>query len=208
MKHITIFLALLAAGTIARADDAIPKRADFSRYLAMVEKSPFTIATAPVQVDTTPSWSKDLFIANAAHTPEADLLTISSMADRNMKEYLSTEGPNPKGYSVGSIEWSDKPGATKATICKDGLCAPVGFNEALVSQPPVPVAQPVSRPMPMPQQMPAGVMPTPHVRGLIQRLPAQKLTPEQQKEIEQKEMNAKAQAAETAVSAEAAMPKQ
>jgi hypothetical protein len=206
MKYATLFITTLAAATVARAEEAIPKRPDFNRYAAMIERSPFVIATAPAPVDTTPSWSKDLFIANAAHTPEADLLTISSMADRGMKEYLSTEGPNAKGYSISSIEWSDKPGATKANICKDGQCATIGFNEALVFQPPAPAAQPMARPMPMPQVPPAG-MPAPHVRGVIQRIP-QKLPPEQQKEIEQKEAAAKAQEAEAAAAAAGVVPPQ
>jgi hypothetical protein len=169
----------------------------------MVDRSPFTVATAPAApVDTTPAWGKDLFIANAAHTPEADLLTVSSMADRNMKEYLTTEAPNKRGYSIGSIEWSDKPGQTKATVCKDGQCATIGFNEALLSQPPgapppIPRAAPVVAPA-----MAPGAMPTPHIRGVIQRLP-QKLTPEQQKEIE-----AKAQQQGEAAPADGVKPEQ
>lgn len=196
MKQTLVLISLLTMTTIidSTADDAIPKRADFGRYLAMVENSPFAVATAPTQGPAAPPWSKEVYLANAAHTPEADLLTVMSVADKNMKEYLSTESTSRSGYSISSIEWSDQRGQTKATICKDSQCATIGFNEALSSQPPTPNAQPPVRSI-MPQVPPTGAMPAPHVRGVIQRMPQsnipiEKLPPEKQKEImSQRESN-------------------
>jgi hypothetical protein len=159
-----------------RADDAIPKRPDFNRYAAMVDRSPFAVATAPTEAAGPPTWAKDLFIANAAHTPEVDLVTIMSLSDKNMKEYMTTEKPNDHGYGIANIEWSDNPGGTKVTLSKDGQFATIGFNEALTTQGPQPF-QP--QPPPGVSNIPAGVkpqpmapqpaLPAPHVRGMIQR---------------------------------------
>lgn len=174
MKRCLISLSILAVSVsiTCRADDVIPKRTDFSRYAAMVEHSPFAVASAPSLASTTPSWSKDLFIANAAHMQEADLITIMSLSDKNLKEYVSTDESNPHGYGIASIEWSDNPGATKVTISKDGQFATLGFNEAVMAQPPmIPNAPPPQFPGVKPGTPPT--LPAPHVRGVIPRKPSQ-----------------------------------
>lgn len=173
MNHAQILMSILAmSGAVtARADDGLPKRPDFNHYSAMVNRSPFAVASAPAQASTKPGWSKDLFIANAAHTPEVDLVTIMSLSDKNFKEYLSTEKPNERGWGIANIEWSDSPGATKVTISKDAQFATIGFNETLLSQPPSPnMGAPANMP---PGSKPAPALPTPHVRGVIQRNPPQ-----------------------------------
>jgi len=102
------------------------------------------------------------------------------------------------GYSLASIEWSEKVGETKVTIGKDGNFATITFNQALLSQtapntgpasrgvtpamPSVPVPNPGGVPNPALSKLPAGVpaelqqfLPKeagrPHSRGLIQRNP-------------------------------------
>ena len=73
------------------------------------------------------------------------------------------------GYSISSIEWSDKVGQTKVTISKDGNFATLTFNQALLSQ-----ASPGGRPMPaapaMPVPNPAGV-PNTHAPKLPPNVP-------------------------------------
>ena len=102
------------------------------------------------------------------------------------------------GYAIANIEWSDRVGATKVTITKDGKYASLTFNQALLSQPlqnpapapPTPVAQApaavipgISPPqnynkpapipsLPPPQPIsPPAIQNRPHVRGVIQRNP-------------------------------------
>lgn len=103
------------------------------------------------------------------------MVTIASSSDKDFKKYLTT-GTTVDGYSIASIEWSDKVGKTKVTISKDGQLATLNFNEMLSAQAlPLPMPnRPVPGTMPAaPQssfQRPVGVpTPTPHVRGVIQR---------------------------------------
>src|SRR6266550_7268962 len=129
-----------------KADDNIPPRFNFDRYSAMVDHSPFAIATAVALPAATPDFAKDLYVANAARSPEGDMVTIASSSDQNFKKYLTTREP-VDGYSIASIEWSDRVGATKVTISKDGNFATLSFNQALLSKsasarPPVFVPQP------------------------------------------------------------------
>ena len=171
--------ALLYSVSTQRADE-IPTRFNFERYSGMLNRSPFTIATAVVAPPSAPNFAKDLYVANAARSPEGDMVTIGSTSDRNFKKYLSTREP-VDGYSIASIEWSDRVGATKVTINKDGKFATLSFNEALLTQPaanaaPVFAPQPGAdepgavRPAPAPPvpNMPAR---SPHVRGVIPRNP-------------------------------------
>jgi len=182
------------------ADD-LPKPFAFARYQPMMDRSPFAVATAVAPAGT-PSFAKDLYVANALRSKEETLVTIASSTDKNFKKYLTSTAP-VDGYSISSVEWSDKVGATKVTIAKDGQTATLTFNEALLrgpagagqnpvpqqkqdvnqpqtaAQPPAPIipgAQPVL-PAAQPnaiKPMPVPQLPTPppRVRGVIPRNPA------------------------------------
>ena len=152
-----------------RADDVLPPRFNFDRYSAMVDHSPFAIATAVAVPAATPDFAKDFYVANAARSPERDMVTIASSSDQNFKKYLSTKEP-VDGYGIASIEWSDRVGATKVTISKDGQFATLTFNQALLSK--SASAGPPARGQ-MPQSVPLGPGQIPHarVRGGIQHNP-------------------------------------
>jgi hypothetical protein len=72
------------------------------------------------------------------------------------------------GYGIASIEWSDRVGATKVTISKDGNFATLTFNQALLSK--SASARP-SAPGQMPQSVPLGPGQAAHTRArsVIQR---------------------------------------
>jgi len=192
MKIVLNFVLLLLLISFSRAKsiaaDEIPKRPDFARYSAMLDRSPFALATAVVMPAATPNFAKDLYVANAARATGEDLVTVQSSGDKAFKEYLSTKGPNDHGYAIANIEWSDRPGATKVTISKDGQFANLTFNQALIAQVPPPNAAapapipgsavPPGVPTPVPSYVPSkpgnpSGYPTPptHVRGVIQRNP-------------------------------------
>jgi len=135
MKYSLILTLIFAVfGTIhSPAEEVLPPQFNFDRYSKMVDHSPFAIATAMAAPAATPDFAKDLYIANAARSPEGDMVTLASTSDHNFKKYLTTREP-VDGYSIANIEWSDKVGATKVTISKDGNFATITFNQALLSQ--------------------------------------------------------------------------
>jgi hypothetical protein len=141
------------------ADD-LPKPFAIARYQTMMDRSPFAVATAVVPV-TAPSFAKDLYIANAAKSKEGDLVTVASSTDKNFKKYLTTAAA-VDGYTITGIEWSDKVGATKVTIAKDGQSATLSFNEALLRQPAGPGQNPVPQ---LPNKETAAQLPAPIVPG-------------------------------------------
>ena len=180
-----LIFALLGA-VRSDANDVLPPRFNFDRYSRMVDHSPFAIATAVAAPSATPDFAKDLYVANAARSPEGDLVTIASSADQNFKKYLNTREP-VDGYSIANIEWSERVGATKVTLSKDGNFATITFNQALLSQtaPNVP-SMPNMPAIPAPNQLNAPGIPgrvapmvppsakpqaRPHVRGTIPRNP-------------------------------------
>jgi hypothetical protein len=128
------------------ADDVLPPRFNFDRYTRMVDRSPFAIATAAALPEATPGFARELYIANAARSPEGDMATIMSSSDRNFKKYLTTREP-VDGYSIASIEWSEDVGKTKVTISKDGQFATLTFNQSLLSQA-APAGRPIANQMP------------------------------------------------------------
>lgn len=195
MKYSLTFMsaAALIGVVCAQAEDVLPPLFTYDRYSKMVDNSPFAIATAMAAPAATPDFAKDLYVANAAHSPDGDLVTIASTSDHNFKKYLTTKG-SVDGYSIANIEWSERVGATKVTISKEGNFATITFNQALLQQsapnaamaartlaPPTPhmptpnVATP-KLPAGLPPEMQQLVPPTrelrsPHSRGLIQRNP-------------------------------------
>ena len=186
----------MARATYSQAEDALPPQYNFDRYSKMMDQSPFAIASAVAAPAATPDFAKDLYIANAARSQDGDLVTLASTADHNFKKYLSTKEPMD-GYSIGSIEWSDKVGQTKVTISKDGNFATLTFNQALLSQaspgggvgarplpaPAMPVPNPAGVPNARAPKLPPNVPPElqqlipsrdamqPRSRGMIQRSP-------------------------------------
>jgi hypothetical protein len=196
MKTRNLALALLATIPLQWliADD-VPKAFTFARYQAMMDRSPFAVATAVAAPAATPNFAKDLYVANAAHSKDGDFVTIASSADKNFKKYLSTNAAED-GYSITSIEWSEKLGATKVTIAKDGQAATLTFNEALLKTvatgQPQQMQQPIQPIVPQPntvvpqqpnlqQQKPAPIpqlpTPPPRVRGVIPKNPTANVTP-------------------------------
>jgi hypothetical protein len=198
-KHLLVlFLAGLSLRVLMA--DEIPAAFTFARYQAMLDRSPFAVATAVAAPAATPNFAKDLYVANAARSKDGDLVTIASSADKNFKKYLSTAAPED-GYTITGIDWSDRVGATKVTIAKDGQTATLAFNEALLKQsiasgqpqqaPPMVQAQPIV-PQPntiiqpsvqqnlqqqRPMQVPNLPTPPPRVRGVIPKNPALAATP-------------------------------
>jgi hypothetical protein len=195
MKYSVMLMsaATLLGAICAQAEDVLPPRFAYDRYSKMVDNSPFAIATAVAAPAATPDFAKDLYVANAARSPDGDLVTLASTSDHNFKKYLTTKAP-VDGYSIANIEWSERVGATKVTISKDGNFATITFNQALLQQsasnpalasrmftPPTPnISTPnVASPKPpagLPPEMQKLVPPTrelrtPRSRGLIQRNP-------------------------------------
>ena len=196
MKYSLTLAVLLAAGaTFSHAEDVLPPQYNFDRYAKMMDQSPFAIASAVAAPAATPDFAKDLYIANAARSQDGDLVTLASTTDHNFKKYLSTKEP-VDGYSIASIEWSDKVGQTKVTISKDGNFATLTFNQALLSQaspgggvparplpapampvPPVGVPNthapklPPNVPPELQQLIPSRESMQPRTRGMIQRSP-------------------------------------
>ena len=186
---------------MALADDPLPKRPDFNRYKAMLDRSPFAVATVAVPT-ATPDFAKDLYVANDARSDDGAFVTLASATDKNFKEYLTTKGPNEHGWGISDIQWSDQIGQTKVTITKDGKYATLTFNQVLLSQtsnqpqtnvqPPLfppgmsMPAQPYQKPAPIPSLPPSyqqPIRPAPpqpgqvHQRGVIQRNPTPIPTP-------------------------------
>src|SRR5438105_7256260 len=177
MRRLTSSMSIFAAVAVfsARADNDLPTKLNFDRYKAMLDHSPFAVASAIVAPAATPNFAKDLYVANAARSQDGDMVTIASSADKEFKKYLTTKTP-VDGYGIASIEWSDKVGETKVTISKDGQFATLTFNQSILTQPmpnkPAPGVVPPQPPnIQRPGQNPGVPGPTPHVRGTIQRNP-------------------------------------
>jgi hypothetical protein len=171
---VALLLGFASVGALSSsADDVLPPRFNFDRYTRMLDQSPFAIATAAALPEATPDFSRDLYIGNAARSPEGDMVTIMSSSDQNFKKYLTTREP-VDGYSIAQIDWSDDVGKTKVTISKDGQFATLTFNQSLLSQA-------ASAGRPIANQMPPSVpiVPSPgrgqasraHARSVIERNP-------------------------------------
>jgi hypothetical protein len=177
-RNLTLaFLALVAIVPLSRLlGDDVPAPYTFARYQAMLDRSPFAVATAVAAPAATPNFAKDLYIANAAHSKDGDFVTIASSADKNFKKYLSGS-TSDDGYSITNVEWSDKVGATKVTIAKEGQTATLTFNEALLKQTSVaPQQQPQQQQQPnMVQAQP--IVPPPTAQQPQQNFQQQRVAP-------------------------------
>lgn len=203
MKQIfsAAFFAVVSHGFLSAtfADD-LPKALSFARYESILNHSPFAVATAAA-APTTADFARDLFIANAAHSPDGDWVALASSTDSNFRKYLTTKD-GMDGYTLANIEWSSRVGETKVTVSKDGQFATLSFNQALLSQPlprnagvpanpSAPTLGTAGADMPVNRIRPAPIpmlpTPPPRVRGVIprnplgggyQRMPTPAITPQ------------------------------
>ena len=159
----------IAAAIYSEAEDVLPPQYNFDRYSKMMDQSPFAIATAVAAPAATPDFAKDLYIANAAKSQDGDLVTLASTTDHAFKKYLTTK-ESVDGYSIASIEWSDKVGQTKVTISKDGNFATLTFNQALLSQA-SPGGAVAGRALPAPAMPNPAGMPNTHAPKLPPNIP-------------------------------------
>ncbi|HWH91622.1 MAG TPA: hypothetical protein VNV64_07495 [Candidatus Binatia bacterium] len=100
-------------------------------------------------------------------------MTLASTSDHNFKKYLTTK-ESVDGYTIASIEWSDKVGATKVIISKDENFATLTFNQALLAQS-APNTGVASRSLPPPvPAMPKPItnIPNQAVHNLLPGMPA------------------------------------
>src|SRR5205085_10409115 len=100
----SLLAAISMIAQLALADDPLPKRPDFNRYKAMLDRSPFAVATVAVPT-ATPDFARDLFVANAARSDDGGFLTIASATGKNFKEYVTTKGAHEHGWAVSDIQW-------------------------------------------------------------------------------------------------------
>ena len=159
----------IAGAIYSQAEDVLPSQYNFDRYSKMMDQSPFAIATAVAAPAATPDFAKDLYIANAAKSQDGDLVTLASTTDHAFKKYLTTK-ESVDGYSIASIEWSDKVGQTKVTISKDGNFATLTFNQALLSQA-SPGGAVAGRALPAPAMPNPAGMPNTHAPKLPPNVP-------------------------------------
>jgi hypothetical protein len=82
---IGLLLIVSVMPVIALADDTLPKRPDFNRYQAMLNRS-FAIETVAIPTKT-PDW-KDLYISNVACFGDDCVVTLTSANDKNFKEQV------------------------------------------------------------------------------------------------------------------------
>ena len=171
MKYsLTLAMIIAMAGaTYSQAEEVLPPQYNFDRYSKMMDQSPFAIASAVAAPAATPDFAKDLYIANAAKSQDGDLVTLASTTDHAFKKYLTTK-ESVDGYSIASIEWSDKVGQTKVTISKDGNFATLTFNQALLSQA-SPGGAVAGRALPAPAMPNPAGMPNTHAPKLPPNVP-------------------------------------
>src|SRR5678816_2157720 len=107
MKYSLMLATILAiaGATYSQAEDVLPPQYNYDRYSKMVDNSPFAIATAVAAPAATPDFAKDLYVANAARSPDGDLVTIASTSDHNFKKYLTTKG-SVDGYSIATVSYT------------------------------------------------------------------------------------------------------
>ncbi|XHR27283.1 MAG: hypothetical protein ACFUZC_15200 [Chthoniobacteraceae bacterium] len=125
-------LALLAVACL-RAEDQSPQPGaePISRYQAMIERSPFALATEtapPIPAPENAGFTKDLVLTGAVRLNGGRYITVESK-DHNQRFSLKN-GESYNEISLVSVAWSDAAGKTKATLKKGSEFGIIGFDDA------------------------------------------------------------------------------
>jgi len=131
MKTLCFFL--LAIPCVAPASDgsAKPSAEPIARYQAMIDRSPFALATesapAPAPAENA-GFAKDLVLTGAVRLSSGEYITIASK-DKSQQFSLRT-GETRNDIALVSVAWSDSVGKTRATLKRGTEYGIVSFDEA------------------------------------------------------------------------------
>jgi len=108
-----------------------PDTEPISRYQAMIDQSPFALATETAPPPPPPEnvgFTKDLVLTGAVRLNGSEYITVESK-DHNQRFSLKT-GDTYNEISLVSVTWSDGVGKTKATLKKGTEFGTIAFDEA------------------------------------------------------------------------------
>ena len=131
MKTLCFFLLAVLCVASASEKSAKPSAEPIARYQAMIERSPFALATEstppPVAADNA-GFTKDLVLTGAVRLSNGEYITIASK-DHNQSFALQT-GATYNDISLVSVAWSDAVGKTRATLKRGTEYGTISFDEA------------------------------------------------------------------------------
>jgi hypothetical protein len=113
----------------------IPEAQPASRYAKLSQESPFALATpTAAPVEQTPSVFANLFVVGLARLRDPihgdrDFVTVKSRLAEEKPFTLSGTEPNKEGFSIVSIDRSDRVGKSKVTVKKGTEVGVLEFNE-------------------------------------------------------------------------------
>lgn len=120
------FLLLAAISVSAYADEeVIPTSFSKERYAAMVEKSPFALAT-PVEAPKEPE--KSIFDNTYVKGVGTGYVVVQRVGDPETMRFWGNT-PNKEGIYVANVIQGDRPASTKVTLKKGTEEKIIGFNE-------------------------------------------------------------------------------
>jgi hypothetical protein len=151
----------------AVAENPVPESVPAARYAALLEHSPFAVATAVAETPTSqPTFAANWFVSGAARIGAQNFVTIQS---RDLGHQFSLfDGEVVEDVSLVEVNWSDEVGKSTVILRKGAETAKLEFNEAQIrgqGATPVAAAAPASPASKLPG---ASVNPKP-VRGRLQR---------------------------------------
>lgn len=164
------FLLAALAGSpqlLAAVEGAIPTAYPPDRYSAMVEQSPFALATpvAPPPAAPERGFAADWYVTGLGRYEDKDFVSIKS---RDLATSFSLYGnEESNGVTLVGVEWSNERGKSTVTVRKGTETARLEFNQAelqaAAAPAPIPAAQqPVpGRPIVPGQQTPPRPVVTP-----------------------------------------------
>ena len=121
---------------VAAAETPDPIGFSLSRYQAMIDKSPFALATAPpVEAPPAPTavFTQDLYVTGIAKVGGNDFVSIGYKGDPTKRFSLQAGQPGPDGITLASVAWSQEPCKSKATLKKGTEFGTIGFDEAAMA---------------------------------------------------------------------------
>jgi hypothetical protein len=139
MPQLLLLATLAVAGRAAAVESAIPDPFPAERYTAMLEKSPFALATPPAPPPAAPvkGFASDWYVSGLGQYEEKDFVSIKSRDLATSFSLYGTEEAN--GVTLVGVEWSNERGKSTVTIKKDSEIARLEFNQADVLPPAAPM---------------------------------------------------------------------
>ena len=136
-----LLAGFLAVSDFALAEAIVPPPFDPGRYSESLARSPFVLATKPVEspIVEGPSPFKDLYLRLVSKNSDGNYYVLFQQLGKEKAIHLEGNVPGEDGFVIKDVKIGDGFRTTRVMLQKGSDTGEIGFKEESITAPPAPI---------------------------------------------------------------------